>query len=238
MIFQRRIRLVTWVFLLGCIISCNPVSQYIKDDYVLRWEEDIQVFDSLNAMERSDEETLLVTGSSSIRLWDSIHSDLAPFKVMQRGYGGARLTDFNHYVNRIIQHGPHKAILIFIANDIHGGEDDRTPQEVFLLFRTLVKQIRKNIGDSPVFWIEVTPAPSRWQVYPNTGEANDLIRDYCSMRSDLHFIETRNAFLNSSVVPDSSLFRDDMLHLNRDGYKLWTRIIKQSLDEAGIHPSG
>ena len=37
-------------------------------------------------------------------------------------------------------------------------------------------------------------------------------------------------------IPDSTLFRDDMLHLNRDGYLLWAELIKTALEEAGITP--
>ena len=67
--------------------ACNPVAKYINSQDVLRWEAHMQRFDSLNAVEYSDANTVLVTGSSSVRLWDSIHVDLAPYQVMQRGYG-------------------------------------------------------------------------------------------------------------------------------------------------------
>ena len=32
---------------------------------------------------------------------DYIHSDLSPYRVMQRGYGGAKLSDFKHHADRI-----------------------------------------------------------------------------------------------------------------------------------------
>ena len=74
------------VLLLVLFTSCKPVTKLINSDDVLRWEQDMQVFDSLNAADDTDDKTLLVAGSSSIRLWDHIHEDLAPFEVMQRGY--------------------------------------------------------------------------------------------------------------------------------------------------------
>jgi hypothetical protein len=45
----------------------------------------------------------MVTGSSSVRMWDSIHTDMAPYQVMQRGYGGAKLSDFIYYADIIIK---------------------------------------------------------------------------------------------------------------------------------------
>lgn len=222
--------------LLVLITSCSPVIKYINSDDVLHWEAQMQVFDSLNAVEPADANTLLVTGSSSVRLWDSIHSDLAPYRVMQRGYGGAKLSDFNHYAERIIKPQQFKAILIFVANDIAGGDNDRTPREVFQLYKTLVKKIRERNPDTPLFWIEVTPTPSRWHAIEQITEASDMIRKYCDRNEDLFFIETYDVYVNQDGLPDPDHFRKDMLHLNRGGYKLWAQRILFTLDKEGIKP--
>ncbi len=222
--------------LLALVFSCKPIETFIQAEDNLRWEPDIQVFDSLNAVEYSDENTLLITGSSSVRLWDSIHSDLAPYQVMQRGYGGAKLTDFNLYAERIIKPHRFRAIVVFVANDIPGGEDDRSPREVLLLYQHLVQTIRHQNPETPVFWIETTPTPSRWEVYPKAKKANRLIRDWSEESEDLYFISTADSFMTPQHLPDSSYFREDMLHLNREGYQLWAGIILGALDEAGLAP--
>jgi hypothetical protein len=218
------------------ILSCSPVTRMIQEEPVTSWEKDIRVFDSLNLVEPADTHTLLVAGSSSVRLWNTIHEDLAPYQVMQRGYGGAKLTDFNFYEERIIQPGTLKGILVFVANDISGGEHDRTPEEVLQLFKAMVKKIRSRNPDTPVFWIEITPTPSRWHVIDQIREANDLISHYCDKKKYLNFISTSDVYINEMGLPDSSLFRDDMLHLNRKGYELWADRIRLNLKEAGIQP--
>ena len=222
--------------LLLLIHTSVSVAQNDLPEEILKWEPDISVFDSLNLVEPSDAGTLLVTGSSSVRLWDSIHQDLVPYRVMQRGYGGAKLTDFNYYADRIIKPGPFKAIVVFIANDIAGEEGDRTPKQVLHLFKELVRQVRERNPGTPVCWIEVTPTPRRWQVYDQIREANERIRKYCSRQDDLYFISTSDHYLTPAGIPDSTLFRGDMLHLNRDGYELWAELIRDALEEAGIQP--
>ena len=229
---------ISFFFLFALLLcSCNPVSRYINDESVLRWEEDIRVFDSLNVVEPSGRETLLVTGSSSVRIWDSIHSDLAPYQVMQRGYGGATMSDFNYYAERIIKPHAFKAILVFVGNDITGGESDRTPGELFLLYKTLVKQVRVRNPDTPLFWIEITPTPSRWSVWPEVVEASRMIREYSAKHANLYFIPTSESFLDDQGQPDSVFFRLDMLHLNRAGYIQWSELIMKSLEGAGLAPS-
>lgn len=213
----------------------STAQSSIPDD-ILKWEADISVFDSLNLVEQSDANTLLVAGSSSVRIWDSIHKDLAPYHVMQRGYGGAKMTDFSYYAPRIIKPQQFKAIAIFVANDIAGVESDRTPREVFRLFKDLVKQVRKRNPLTPLCWIEVTPTPKRWDVSREIQEASGLIEAYCDKHDDLHFISTFDQYISPEGSPDSAFFRNDMLHLNREGYLIWSNTIKTSLEEVGINP--
>ena len=222
--------------MLALVISCKPIEKLIHAEENLRWEADIREIDSLNAVEYSDDNTLLVTGSSSVRLWDSIQTDLAPYQVMQRGYGGSKLSDYKLYAERIIKPHPFKAIVVFVANDIRGGEDDRSPREMFQLYQTLVENIRNRNPDTPVFWIETTPTPSRWNVNPKARKANKLIRDWSGESEDLHFISTFDAYMTPGLLPDSTYFREDMLHLNRKGYTQWAEIILSSLEEAGVSP--
>jgi hypothetical protein len=222
--------------ILLAVISCSPLSSLIREEQVVHWENDIAKFDSLNAVEPADTSTLLVTGSSSVRIWNTIHEDLAPYNVMWRGYGGAKMTDFDYYAERIIQEGRMKAIVVFVANDIIGGEGDRTPRELFKLYRALVDKIRDRNPRTPVFWIETTPTPSRWSAIEQVRKANDLIRNYCDRNDDCYFIGTYDAYIDETGLPDSTFFRDDMLHMNPKGYEIWTRRIKLNLEEAGITP--
>ena len=211
-------------------------GQSVPPDEIFKWEADISVFDSLNLVEQSDANTLLVAGSSSVRIWDSIHEDLAPYQVMQRGYGGAKMTDLSYYAQRIIKAQQFKAIVIFVANDIAGVESDRTPKEVFRLFKDLVRQVRKRNAATPMCWIEVTPTPKRWNVSREIQEASGLIEAYCDKHDDLHFISTFEQYTTPEGLPDSTFFLKDMLHLNSSGYQQWAEIIKSSLEEAGIKP--
>ena len=224
------------IVLLVIFSFSQSFGQSALPEEILQWEPDITVFDSLNLVELSDAGTLLVTGSSSVRIWDSIHFDLAPYRVMQRGYGGAKLADFNYYADRIIKPQQFNAIVVFVANDIAGVEGDETPKEVFRLFKDLVKQVRKRNPDTPVCWIEVTPTPKRWHVSPQIREASSLIAGYCEKNSDLYFIATYDHYITPEGLPDTTFFREDMLHLNRGGYLHWAEIIKKSLEESGINP--
>ncbi len=212
------------------LVSCSPLSIYRNDPDVKAWESDIEKFEQLDHTENYPDDAIIFAGSSSIRLWSTLEDDMAPYSVIQRGYGGARLSDFSVYADRIFS--PHKcsALVMFVANDIYGGDDDKTPEEVKKLFEYVLKTFRKTHPDTPFFWIAVTPTTSRWQVWPQISKASELIEQVCENKPDTYFITTDYAFLDETGKPDDTLFIEDMLHLNPQGYKIWTMIIKKELD--------
>jgi hypothetical protein len=220
------------IILIACIIfSCAPLNKYRNLPEVKVWEPEIEKFEQLDRTEKYPGDAILFAGSSSIRLWESIEKDMIPSHVIQRGYGGAKLSDFSVYASRIINSHPCRAIVIFVANDITGTEQDKTPEEVAALFKNVLKTIRKSHPVTPVFWIEITPTASRWKVWPEIQQANSLIKDLCSREKNSYFIETQKYFLNEKGLPSDDLFREDKLHLSDKGYEIWKGIIKQKLDE-------
>ena len=48
-------------------------------------------------------------------------------------------------------------------------------------------------------------------------------------RRNTCFIQTDYAFLDGNGLPREELFISDKLHLNGDGYRIWSAIIKDSI---------
>jgi hypothetical protein len=225
---MRRYILLFFSFVL---LSCSPVKKYQDLPEVRSWDKDIQKFEQLDRNEKYPADAILFAGSSSIRLWSTLEKDMSPYHIIQRGYGGAKLSDFAVFADRIITPHMCKAIVIFIANDIMGTAQDKTPKEVSALFRNVLKTIRKSHPSTPVFWIAVTPTPLRWKVWPEIQKANAMIRNICDNKKNTYFVKTDFAFLNENRVPKDELFRDDKLHLTEKGYAVWTDIIKKELND-------
>lgn len=212
------------------LLSCSPLRKYQDLPEVRSWDKDIQKFEQLDKSEKYPDDAILFAGSSSIRLWNTLEKDMSPYNIIQRGYGGAKLSDFAVYADRIFSQHKCKAIVMFIANDIMGTTQDKTPEEVAALFRNVLKTIRKSHPSTPVFWIAVTPTPSRWKVWSEIQKANAMIRNICDNKKNTYFITTDFAFLNENGVPKDELFREDKLHLTLKGYAVWTEIIKKELN--------
>jgi hypothetical protein len=211
------------------ILSCSPVRKYRDLPEVKAWENDIQKFEQLDKDANYSPDAILFAGSSSIKLWNTLDKDMAPYPVIQRGYGGAKLSDFAVYADRIFAPHPCRAIVLFIANDITGSESDKSPDEVGKLFQNVLKTIRRTHPETPVFWIEITPTAARWSVWSQIRKANNEISDICLKNRNTVFIRTDSTFLDAAGKPRTELFIDDKLHLNQQGYAIWTEIIKNEL---------
>ena len=217
-------------------LSCSPVKKYHSLAEVHSRESEIQKFEQLDKTETYPDEAIIFAGSSSIRLWSTIAEDMAPYPVIQRGYGGAKLSDYAVYAERIFDSHPCKAVVIFIANDITGSDNDKSPEEIGRLFRYILNTIREKNPEAAVFWIGITPTGSRWSVWPQIQKANETIKNICIKEKNTHFISTDNAFLNGNGLPDDELFVSDKLHLSKKGYVLWTEIIKKEISKIIPYP--
>ena len=159
------------------LISCSPLKKYpLKSE---RWENDIKALEYIDNEEICGQDCILFVGSSSIRLWENIKSDMSPYEVLGRGYGGAHFYDLIHYTERLVKNHNPKAIAVFVANDITGKNNgswygDLRPKQVLQLFKFFTKEIQSIHGDIPIFAIETTPTISRWSVWDKISTANDL----------------------------------------------------------------
>ncbi|MBK9934906.1 MAG: hypothetical protein IPP61_03110 [Cytophagaceae bacterium] len=211
------------------LFSCSPTKKF--QEAAKSWEPEIQKLEQLDKTETDPKDAILFIGSSSIRLWNNIRQDMAPYPVIQRGYGGAKFSDLLVYTKRLVYPHQFKAVAIFVANDITGSEEDKTPEEVLDMFKSTVKIIRKKDRKAPVYFIAITPTELRWNVWPQAKKANSLISAYCASHKNLHFIDTETRYLGGDGRPIGEYFIGDKLHQTQKGYDVWASIIKETFDK-------
>lgn len=221
-----------FAFLILSLASCNKavdMSKYQEASKV--WEKEIQQLEAKDKAETVPQNAILFIGSSSIRLWKNINTDMQPYPVIQRGYGGSKFSDNVFYIERLVKPHDFKALAMFFANDITGGTNDRTPEELTAIVKENIKKVRAIKPDKPIFIIGITPTNSRWKVWTQAKRANELLNNMSQKMKNVHYIETAAAYLDAEGKPRGELFVADQLHQNQKGYDIWSAIIKKKLDE-------
>lgn len=196
-----------------------------------RWEAEIEKLEQLDATEPDPPDAILLLGSSSIRLWEQAPIDLAPYRTIRRGYGGAKYSDLAIYAERLVKPHQYRGVVLFVANDISGSPNDHTPEEVERLVRHVLSVSKTHQPQAPVLIVEITPTPRRYQAWPRIRELNARLREVALTEPNVYFVATAEHFLDADKKPIAKLFRSDDLHQNDDGYALWASLIRRRLDE-------
>lgn len=218
-----------FVFLLLAIFCVSMVPVLAQDTDM--WEPAMLEFERLDRENVYPPNSILFTGSSSIVLWRTLAEDLAPFPVIQRGFGGSKMPDVLKHADRYIKKHPFSAVVVFVANDITGDSNnsDKSPSEVRDLFEQFVQKIRSYNAEAPIFIMAITPTNSRWHVWNNTRAANLLLQGLADANMNVIFVPTEDLFLGDDGKPKPELFVSDQLHLAPAGYELWTKRLRSYL---------
>ncbi len=193
---------------------------------VFRWGSEMNRLDSLNMADNYPENAVMFVGSSYIRLWTNIRTDLKNDQIINRGFGGSNLRDVAYYIDQILDKQKLKALFMYVGNDIVAGGRDKSPDQVLEHFKYVVKKVRAKHPDIPITWLAISPNERRWSAWNQIQEANALIGAYCKESKNMHYINASSHFLGKDGKPITKYFLDDKLHYNPKGYKVWGKAIR------------
>lgn len=196
------------------------------------WEKDIQAFEAADKTNPPAKGGIVFIGSSSIRLWD-VKKWFPDLPVINRGFGGSQAEDSVHYADRILLPYAPKTVVFYAGdNDIAMG---KKPEQVFGDFKALVAKVRAALPETRVIYVTIKPSLSRWALYDKMSEANRLAKEFAATDPKLAWLDCATPMLGADGKPRAELFREDGLHLDEEGYKLWSGLLRPLLEE---EPSG
>ena len=173
---------------------------------------------------------VVFTGSSSIRLWETLEGDMAPLQVLNHGFGGSRLYDSIFFADKLVYPFAPKALVVFAGtNDINESEDTKSGDDAFILAKHLLMEYRKNLPEIPIYYLSVNRCNLRNNVSDEVDRFNNLMEEYLGGERKMTFIRTSETFLAEDGMPDDGYFQEDRLHLNAKGYAVWASKIKPVL---------
>jgi len=189
-----------------------------------RLESEIEAFEKKDAVSKYQSDLALFTGSSSIRFWSTLSEDMDPYPILNRGFGGSTLPEVNHYFDRIVAKYEPAQIFIYCGeNDIAMG---LTADQTYNEYVKFVGLVNEKLPDTDVFYISMKPSPSRWELWEQYKDANEKIKNLSMLSANLFYIDISEVMLTADGQPDSSIFIEDMLHMNASGYERWNDVIR------------
>jgi len=174
------------------------------------------------------EPKMIFYGSSSIRLWETLHEDFKEYQPANLGFGGSTLAACVWFFDRLLTHYRPDSIIVYAGDNDLG--DGRHPEEVFIFFQQLVAQVRRHFGDIPLAFISIKPSITRWNIVDSIRYTNTLIqKDILRQGNHLHYIDVYHKMTDNAGYPKREFLDPDGLHISAKGYALWKDIIRQQL---------
>jgi len=172
---------------------------------------------------------IVFTGSSSIRFWHTLSENMKPLDAINRGFGGSHLSQVNEYAPRIELPYRPKAVVLYAGENDMSWPWHKSADMVLADFQQFVNIVHTAIPKTPIYYVSIKPDPARWSNWPALAKANRMIEAYCHTEDHVRFVDVSAAMLDAQGKPRRELFGSDGLHMNAQGYALWTSIIKPVL---------
>lgn len=187
--------------------------------------QDIQEFKKQDQQNPPPKDAILFIGSSTFTKWTDIADYFPDKKIINRGFGGSRLTDLNDFSEDLLAPYQPKQIIIYCGENDFADNHQLKAQVVVDRYKAFYQKIRKKFPTIEVDYISIKYSPSREVIWPQMKVANKKIAAF--MKKELHakFIDVTKAIEDSNGKVRKDIFVDDMLHFKPEGYKIWTKVI-------------
>ncbi len=191
------------------------------------WDKEIDAFAEIDRRQTPPENAVLFVGSSSIRMWESLRESFPNLKVINRGFGGSRLEDVNHYFDRIVAPYQPKTIVLYAGeNDVNDGI---APEKVAADYKMFAEMVHQKLPKTKIFYVSLKPSPSRWKFADQFRQTNVLIKAQTEKDKLAQFVDVFSPMLGANGAPLPDIFREDNLHMKESGYAIWTKVLEKYL---------
>ena len=172
------------------------------------------------------EAPIIFYGSSTIRLWKSLNEDFKDVDVINLGFGGAYIDSLSKNFNLLINFLNPKAIVIYL-----GGNDlnlSLSPEKIIFKIKKFVEKINEKYPNTNIGYITIKPSVERKNKLSDIKKINKGVKLIANDFPNLVYIDVYNKLLDKGKVTSKFLLQDG-LHLNKEGYKVLTRAVKEKI---------
>lgn len=175
----------------------------------------------------SSKETIVFTGSSSIRMWNDLQQRFPEVQILNTGFGGSQAKDLELYQDELIlNYRPRKVFIYEGDNDINAKQ---RPKAILSTFERILDNLHQKNPNLEIVLISAKPSISRWHLRGKYKRFNKRLNKLAIARAKVSYTDVWNIMLNKRKLK-KELFIEDGLHMNKKGYDLWYGVLKDNVN--------
>ncbi len=219
--------------LIAVVVIAASVYYYLtilkcKNDDPLVWES---VIENIDKEALASEVSISFVGSSNVRLWGSLSEEMSPLTVENREFGGAKIPYLIHNAFKIILPYKSKIIVFYCGDNVMSMGQRHTAEEVLEDYKEFVRLVQQDLPETKVLYISIKPSKTRWEFWTDMKQTNRMIQQYSDTDDNLSYIDITSSMLDVNANPRVDILKKDGIHMNGEGYRIWTSITRPILEK-------
>lgn len=172
-------------------------------------------------------ETIVFSGSSSIRTWEGLEKEFPERQIINTGFGGSQASDLLAYSEGLIlKFNPKKVFIYEGDNDLAAG---KRPKEIMTTILEINHKIHAKNNDVQIILISAKPSIARWSLKRRFKRLNRKLRRLSKKDDQIYFADIWNPMLQGRKL-NPNIYIEDGLHMNAKGYDIWYSVLKPFID--------
>ena len=205
------------------VLLLGAVVQAVQDPAPVRFVKEIEAFDAADEKAPPAKGGIVFTGSSSIRLLD-IPKYFPGIEALNRGFGGAHISDVNHYLERcLLRYEPSLVVFYCGGNDLW---DKKSPDQVEADFKQFRTRLFQRAPEAKLLVLAVRPSPARISIRKEEQKLNERFQKAAQEDERITYVAgSCDRYLDEAGKPIPKYFVEDGLHMSPAGYEVWKEIL-------------
>ncbi len=175
----------------------------------------------------ASKETIVFTGSSSIRVWRNLKQSFPDHQIVNTGFGGSQASDLLAYTEELILRFKPKTVFIYEGdNDIFAK---KTTKKIISNTLAVIAKIKQQNTETLIVLIAAKPSIARWHLKRSYKRLNRKLKRMTKKDTKLQFADVWRPMLDGKNVK-TGIFIEDGLHMNAKGYAIWHDVIKTFIE--------
>lgn len=209
-----------WVFLFTITTLCAqeelPFATEVKE-----------IQQKTDSIWDNSKETIVFTGSSSIRFWKDVQERFPNRQVLNTGFGGSQFSDLTHYLDQLIlNYNPIKVFIYEGDNDIFAK---KRPRKILETAEGILERLQQSRPNMEIVLISAKPSISRWKFRGRYRRLNRKLSKLAAETDKVDYVDVWYPMLDKRKVKQD-IFVKDGLHMNTKGYDIWYDVIKDYVE--------
>lgn len=195
-------------------------------------EHEVRIFKMLDQKRMPEKGQILFIGHSLFRYWKTLEDDMKGLNVVNRAFGGSKITHVNYYFDQLVAPYKSEKIVVFEgSNDLN--DPSVSGKDVFEECMTFVQKVKNELPETERVFFISHPVIKGWNEHKHERykELNALLKEQSKTDSLVSLIDISGVLAEPGNRFEDQVLLPDHHHFNHRAYELLAPVIREQIEE-------